>query len=215
MYDLLNTNIWVTFSVDMANASQYPSGPAFTPGTDLVFVNSPNFNGAWISWDPFSLQDYQLYQVGSSTIYTNTFSFPAGAAVSTTYKYGINGLDNEAGSNNNHDRLIRSEVTGAYSFPTDTFGSQYVEPAFGGLQAVPSQISVDYPSKSVKVSWLGSPSVQLQTTTNLTKGPWITHPETSGATWKTWAYPASTNGLISVTNMLIGNGPLYFRLQQQ
>jgi hypothetical protein len=217
VYDLLTTNVWVTFSVDMTDAKEYPSGPAFDPNSDTVFLNSPGFTGAWLGWDPYSLGSYQLFQVGSSLIYTNTFSVPVGGAITVTYKYGIwdgaDTLDNEAVSGSNHGRVIRSLAGGAYSFPTDTFGNQYNEPSFGDLKAVPSQISVDYPSKSVKVSWLGSPSVQLQTTTNLSKGAWVSHPETSGTTWSTGV--PSTDGFISVTNMLLGQGPLFFRLLQQ
>jgi hypothetical protein len=210
VYDLLATNMWVTFSVDMAGALQYPSGPAFTPppaGSDFVCVNSPEFTTSWISWDPISLGSYQLVQVGSSTIYTNTFLIPMGASITVPYKYGINGVDNEAGSGNNHGRVIRALGTGAYSFPTDTFGSQYNEPSFGQLAIKPAA------GGKVQLSWLGSPSVQVQTRTNLTKGAWVSHPETGGTVWS--AGVNSTNGLISITNWPAGSGNLLFRLQQQ
>lgn len=207
VYDLLATDVWVTFSVDMTAASQYPSGPAFVPGSDSVFVNSPEFTTSWLSWDPIDLSSYQLFQVGSSSIYTNTFLVPMGASITATYKYGINGGDNEAGSGNNHSRVIRSTATGAYSFPTDTFGNQYNEPSFGQLSVAPAA------GGKIKLSWLGSPSVQVQTSTNLTKGAWVSHPETGGTVWSTGVN--STNGLISVTNWPAGSGNLFFRLQQQ
>jgi hypothetical protein len=207
VYDLLNTNMWVTFTVDMTGASQYPSGPAFTPGSDEVFVNSQAFSGAWMNWDPISLGAYQLVQVGASSLYTNTFLIPMGSALTTTYKYGINGADNEAASGNNHGRVIRSLATGAYNFPTDTFGNQYNEPSFGQLAV--GKLS----GGTVPVSWLGAPNVQVQTSTNLTSGTWVSHPETGGAVWS--AGINSTNGLISVTNWPAGSGKLFFRLMQQ
>jgi hypothetical protein len=210
VYDLLTTNVWVTFSVDMTGASQYPSGSAFNPppaGSDFVCVNSPEFTGSWLGWDPISLGSYELVQVGSSAIYTNTFLVPLGAAVTAPYKYGINGVDNEAASGNNHGRVIRSLATGAYSFPTDTFANQYNEPSFGQLAVTRAAGGM------VNLSWLGSPSVQVQTVTNLTKGAWVSHPETSGTVWSTGVN--SANGLISVTNWPASSGSLFFRLQQQ
>jgi hypothetical protein len=210
VYDLLTTNVWVTFSVDMAGASQYPGGPAFTPppdGSDSVYVNSPEFTGSWLGWDPISLGSYQLVQVGSSTVYTNTLLIPLGAAVTATYKYGINAVDNEAAQGNNHGRVIRSLATGVYSFPTDTFGQQYNEPAFGQL-ALSSA-----PGGSATLSWLGSPSVLVQTSTNLAKGGWVSHPETSGAVWSTGVN--STNGWISTQSFRVANGGQFFRLIQQ
>lgn len=207
VYDLLATNMWVTFSVDMTLASQYPTGPAFVPGSDTVFVNSPEFTTSWLSWDPIDLGPYQLFQVGSSSIYTNTFLVPVGAAVTATYKYSIDGPDNEAASGDNHARVIRSSATGAYSFPTDTFGNQYNEPSFGQLAVTRA------PRGQVSLSWLGSPSVQIQSSTDLTKGVWVSHPETSGALFGTGV--SSNNGLISVTNWPAASGSLFFRLLQQ
>ena len=93
------------------------------------------------------------------------------------------------------------------SFPVDSFGNQYNEPSFGQLALAPAA------GGKVKLSWLGSPSVQVQTRTNLTKGAWVSHPETSGTVWSTGIN--STNGLISVTNWPAGSGNLFFRLQQQ
>ncbi|MGC9943197.1 MAG: hypothetical protein ABSE48_15315, partial [Verrucomicrobiota bacterium] len=135
--DQLTTNVWVTFSIDMAGASQYPSGPAFDPSVDFVSVNSPAFTGAWQSWDPLTLAAYELVEVGTSSVYTNSFLIPSGSALGTTYKYGIDGADNEAASGDNLLRFIRSTATGAYSFPVDTFGNQYNEPSFGELSVGP------------------------------------------------------------------------------
>jgi hypothetical protein len=208
IYDLLTTNVWVTFTVSMTNASQYPSGPAFNFGSDSVYVNGPAFTGAWLGWDPIGLASYQLTNnpIGSE-VYSGQFLIPLGSALKTTYKYSINGGDNEAGSGNDRGRYIRSTVTGAYSFPMDTFGSQYNEPSFGQLAV--GKMSAG----TVPLSWLGAPNVQVQTCTNLTSGSWVSHPETSGAVWS--AGINSTNGLVSVTNWPAGSGKLFFRLMQQ
>ena len=158
IYDLLTTNVWVTFTVNMTNASQYPSGPAFNFGSDNVYVNGPAFTGAWLGWDPISLASYQLTNnpIGSK-VYSGQFLIPLGSALKTTYKYSINGVDNEAGSGNDRGRYIRSTVMGAYSFPMDTFGSQYNEPSFGQLAV--GKMSAG----TVPLSWLGAPNVQVQT----------------------------------------------------
>lgn len=205
--DLLTTNVLVTFSIDMTGASQYPSGPAFDPSVDSVFVNSPAFTGSWQSWDPISLAPYQLVEVGTSSIYTNTFEIPSGTAISTTYKYGIDGSDNEAASGDNLVRVIRSTVTGTYSFPVDTFGNQYNEPSFGELS-----VGTESAGK-VPLSWLGAPNVQVQTSSSLQGNSWTSLPQTSGAVWSTGTN--SANGLVSATNWPAGSGTTFFRLIQQ
>src|ERR1035437_8264313 len=115
---------------------------------------------------------------------------PVGSTLNTTYKYSINGVDNEAGSCNDRGRYSRSTVTGAYSFPMDTFGSQHNEPSFGHLAV--GKLSAG----TVALSWLGAPNVQVRTRTNLTSGWWVSYPETIGAVWS--AGINSPNGLIGV-----------------
>jgi len=209
--DLLSVPVSVTFSVDMADAVEYGTlgdypGQPFANTLGYVFLN-----GAWLgwpTWTPVNLSSYELFQEGSSTIYTNTFVIPEGTAIGITYKYGIDGYDDEAPSGQNHVRYVRSTVTGAYSFPTDTFGNQYNEPAFGELSAGSG------PALTVPVRWLGAPNVQLQTSTNLATGPWVSHPETGGSVFLGTENP-STNGLISVTNWPASSGSLFFRLIKQ
>ena len=206
--DLLTTNIWVTFSIDMANASQYPSGPDFDPSSDTVSVNCPELNGgAWFSWDPITLSATELTNdpVGS-TIYKGTFLIPMGMTFNVTYKYGIDGADNEAASGDNLLRVIRSTATGAYAFPMDTFGNQYNEPAFGELNAVKTSPG------TVQVSWLGAPNVTVESAASLAPGSWVNQPETAGTVWS--AGVGSTNGLVSVTNWPAASGNQFFRLKQ-
>jgi len=203
--DLLVSNTLVTFSVDMSHAVQYGTSTAFNPSTDNVFVNGAWLG--WLGWDPISLAAYQLTNnpVGSS-IYTLQVMFPKGSSLPITYKYGINGTDNEAAANQNHERVIRSIATGAYSLATDTFGTQYDEPAFGQLAVQKSA------GGNVQLSWLGAPNVEVQTSSSVTSGPWVSLPQTSGVLWS--AGVSSVNGLVSVTNMP-ASGSSYFRLIKQ
>src|SRR6185369_9699665 len=86
-----------------------------------------------------------------SGIYSIDVLIPKGSPLQQTYKFGIsdgvNPIDNEAPSGNNHLRYIRG--AGTYVMPLDTFGRQLAEPSFGDLQC--SQASPGH----VLVSWLG------------------------------------------------------------
>lgn len=207
--DLLVTNVYVTFSVDMTNAVQDSSGPnpgqAFDPSSDQVYVN-----GSWIGWVGWLPEDlyptYELNQVGTSEIYTNTFLVPQGSSIPLTYKYSIDASDDEAPSGDNHVRIIRTSATGSYVFPLDVFANQYNEPSFGQLSAIKGTAG------TVQLSWLGAPNVEVQTSTNLTGNSWTNHPETAGTVWS--AGTMGTNGLISVTNWPTVGGNQYFRLVQ-
>ena len=186
--DYLNEDTYVTFSVDMTNAQQYPSGPAFALGSDQVYMNG-DFSG-WLDWNPISLSGYQLSQVGSSAVFTHSETFVKGRNRSLTYKYSINGADNEAGYAQNHFRYIRS-TNGVYELPMDTFGVQYAEPKVGGL-------TIGSPAGgSLPISWLAYPNVNLQVSTNLTD--WTDVPDTTAASSINWP---------------MGNNNEFFRLIQ-
>lgn len=208
--DLLVSNVLVTFSVNMSNAVEYPLNTPFSP-SEAVYVNGPGFTGSWLGWDPVSLAPNQLFAVGSTLIYTNSFVVLRGQSVGITYKYGINdgsgNADNEAASNNNHLRYARLTATGAYTLPLDTFGNQYNEPNMGSLTAAPG------PGGTATVSWLGAPNVLLQTSSSVT-GPWVSHPETGGAVY-TGSSLGSANGSVTVTNWPVSSGNLFYRLIQQ
>lgn len=190
----------------MTNATEYGTNITFNPSSDTVYVN-----GAWIGWlgwNPIDLAGYELTNINPpGLLYSGTFSVPMGNSIPMTYKYGIDGTDNEAASGDNHLRIVRSTATGAYSFPMDTFGDQYNEPSFGQLAVGPAS------SGTVPLKWLGAPNVTVQVSSNLTSGSWTNHSETSGTVWSTGNY--STNGLISATNWPAGSGSLFFRLIQQ
>ena len=110
----LTAPVTVTFTVNM-NGAVGTDGTVWNSADD-VFVNGPW--PAWQSWSALVLT-YQLTEAGTSGIYTGTVTLPSGQGVlnSLTYKYSINGPDNEAGSNINHNRSIRQTSGSAYSLP--------------------------------------------------------------------------------------------------
>ncbi len=170
--DLLNVDTTVYFTVNMTNAVDYVSHAAFDPNNDTVFING-DFLG-WAGWNAIALGSYILANdpVGSE-LYTFSYTFPAGHSRSVSYKYSINGTDNEAGQNQNHFRYIRS-TTGTYYMPLDSFGVQTVETKFGSLTISPLS------STLVHLSWLGYPNVTLQSAPAVT-GPWTSNPDTTGS----------------------------------
>ena len=187
--DVLLDDTAVTFSVNM-NGAVGTDLHVFGPG-DYAFVNGLF---GWAGWNPNTLLPYVLTEnpVGSG-IYTITQTFTAGSLRAVTYKYSINGVDDEAGFAQNHFRYIRSSGGAAYNMPLDKFGNQYVEPKVGGLV-------IGAPSGgSIPVTWLPYPNVHLQTSSDL-----MSWTDVAGTT-----YPAPSS-----KNVTMGGIPQYFRLVQ-
>jgi hypothetical protein len=182
--DLLPADTYVTFSVNMTNAMGIDYYQ-FVPGQDPVYING-DFLGWWTWGNP--PPQYQMIQVGNSEVYTNTLLIPKGNPVALTYKYGIDGFDDEAGFEENHVRYIRN--TGSCVLPMDTFGTQLVEPVVGALNIAPSTPG------HVNVSW-GRLGVHLQTSTDLASGLWSDVLGTEAQ---------------SSTNYPVGPGETFFRL---
>ena len=171
--DLLPADTLVTFSVSMTNAMA-TDGHAFDPSVDFVFVNGvPN---GFANWNQ-SLPQLTNNPVGSG-IYSIELLVPKGSPVMQTYKYSINGPDNEAPQGNNHVDFIRT--VGSYTFPMDTFGNPLSGISFGNLEVRKSDAT------HTLISWLGRPGVHLQTRTNLTTGAWVEHLETDGMSFTNW-----------------------------
>jgi len=189
--DLLPADTTVTFRVNMTNAVG-TDAHSFDSSSDGVYINGiiiNNNNYSFTSWDTF-LPQLVNNPVGSQ-IYTLDVLIPKGCPVQLNYKYGINGVDDEAGANVNHVRYIRS--VGTYVLPLDKFGNQLAEnePSFGNLKATASTAG------HAMISWLGRPGVHLQTRASLSTGSWVDHPETDA---------------LSSTNWPTGGGTLFFRL---
>jgi hypothetical protein len=177
--DLLNVDTTVLFSVNMTNAQSYSTGTPFNPSSDNVYING-DFLG-WLNWDPISLASEQMTNnpVGSE-VYSFSYTFPKGHAREVTYKYSIDGNDNEAGFGQNHFRYIRS-TSGVENLALDKFGTQTVEQKYGNL-------AIGQPSGgSFPLTWLGYPGVVLQSRANLSSGSWQTVPGTSGQNSANWS----------------------------
>lgn len=191
----------VTFNIDMTGAVGTDS-QVFDPSTSSVFLNG-DFLG-WLSWNAFTLAPYQLTNnpVGSSN-YSITLPIAAGTPLALTYKYSINGTDNEAPSGQNHYRLVRT--LGSYTMPTDKFGTQFGEASFGQLKANPPA------GGAVPITWVGRPGVHLQSSTNVANpNAWVDLPQTDGAHWTTGS--VSNDGFVSRTNYPTAGGKTFFRL---
>jgi len=205
------TNCMVTFTVEMTNAvgtdttvfdNAYPS-------SDSIYINGLNGGNdpSWWGWgaNPFPTGPaaYQMTQIPNTTLFTITLPVNYGVYENLTYKYSINGVDNEAGFNDNHQRWIRSLPN--YTMPVDTFGSQgssaQAELLAGNLSAAPAA------GNQVQLSWLGRRGVHLQTATSLA----------ASAVWTDQYLTDGTNlivapGGMASTNYPIGPGNLFFRL---
>jgi hypothetical protein len=191
---------FVTFSVNMTNAVGTDSH-VFNPSSDYVYINGVVATNGGYSFAPWTNQpagplvsnlisSYVMQNnPPGSEIYTLQVPIPAGYPVMVSYKYAINGNDDEAGFATNHVRYIRS--TGTYAMPLDKFGSMVQEPSFGNL-AVGAKLGGNVP-----ITWLGRPGVHLQVKTNLTTGAWVDLLSTDGQ---------------SVTNYPVGASASYFRL---
>jgi hypothetical protein len=218
--DYLTEDAAVFFSVDMNNAGG-TDGHTFNPDVDSVYINGQfaDYNGQFGSWYPWSgpaPAGYQMFEQGFTMIFTNTIIIPAGTPVGFEYKYGMDysgyggPIDDEAGFNTNHFRVVRSTALKPYPMPTDTFGNQYGEPLFSATSTGGANLNIGNPvSGKVPVSWLGRPGAHLQVNTNLSSGTWKDIFATDGTNW-TSGY-GSTNGFVSQTNWPASNNA-FFRL---
>jgi hypothetical protein len=198
--DLVPAATEVTFTVDMTGAVGTDSH-VFDPAADSVYINS-DFLG-WPTWNIF-LPQMTNNPVGSP-YYAVTLNIPQGNPLQLTYKYSINGADDEAGFAQNHVRFVRT--VGTYTLPTDKFGNQHVEPSW-----LTNVTIGKLTGSTVPVSWLGRPGLHLQTATSLNSPTsWQDILATDGANW-TGGGILSSNGLVTVTNFPATGSAKYFRL---
>jgi hypothetical protein len=212
----------VSFSVDMTGAVG-TDAHAFDPTADGLYINGQFAN--WYAWaggiNPASAPaGFQMMQVGSSMIFTNTVIIPAGTPLGFAYKYGMDPnnqnlgpLDDEAASGSNHYRVVRATAFNPYPMPQDKFGYQYSEPLFSSVGTTNGELSIGaLAGGKTPISWLGRPGARLQTTTNVLSANWQTIAATDGTNW-TVGYN-STNGFVSTTNWPAANST-FFRLIKQ
>lgn len=124
--DIISQDVDVTFNVDLWPVQQWflenpgEENYGLTSFDDVTFVA---VCGPWNNW-PWDLvpAEYQLSQVGASTIFSGSILFTQYSSSSITYKYGANGSDNEAGFQADHVEMI-----------DDTNSTFTIDNLFGGL----------------------------------------------------------------------------------
>ena len=202
--DFLAVDTAVTFNVNMTNTIG-TDGTVFNPGSDTVYLNG-DFAG-WYAWGAFPPAQYQMTNnpVGSQN-YSLTVLRPAHSTLPLTYKYSIDGADNENGFGINHFRYIRQEPS--YNMPLDNFGTNFTPisepyPGYGSLTATPAP-------GVASVSWLGRPGVHLQSKSSLGAGLWTELLGTDGTNWTSGHL--SDYGFVSVTNYPASGPSTFFRL---
>lgn len=177
--DLLATETPVTFTLSITNGTVDKDGFAFNSAVDKLYING-DFLGWW-GWNTgFGGSEGPAYELTNnpvgSDLYQQTFLIPRGQSLAVTYKYSINGFDNEAGFGLNHVRYIRNSGGAPFSMPQDSFltnsAAVRTEESFGALK-------VGSPSGgNIPITWLGRQCVVLQSRTNLTVGSWQDLPAT-------------------------------------
>jgi hypothetical protein len=211
------TNCMVTFTVQMTNAigtnitgsvTNIVTFDNSTNSSDTVWINGlqNGDNGSFWTWAsppiPGGPAAYQMTQISNTTLFTITLPVLLNQYADLEYKYSLDGYDNEAGFNLNHNRWIRSMPD--YTMPVDTFGSQgasdSVEVSFGNLAIT------NLGNNQVSVSWLGRDGVELQTSSSLSPAVWTSQPLTDGTN-----LTVGPGGEAS-TNYTIGLGNLFYRL---
>jgi hypothetical protein len=143
-----------------------------------------------------------MTQIPNTFLFTITLPVNKGQSADLIYKYSINGLDDEAGFGDNHERWIRSQPN--YTMPVDTYASQgastQTEIPFGNLAITQTT------NNQIQLSWLGRPGVQLQTTPTLSPAVWTSQPFTDGT--NLLVAPGGT----ASTNYTTGASSLFYRL---
>jgi len=177
--DLIAVDTPVTFTLFLTNGTVDIDGFAFNKATDKVYINGA-FLGWWTWNTGFGGSESPAYEMTNnpvgSDLYQRTFILPRGESIAVTYKYSINGFDDEAGFGLNHIRYIRSAAGVPYSMPQDNFLTNAtavrIEQSFGDLK-------IEKPvGGAVPITWLGRQGVVLQTRDNLTSGSWADLPGT-------------------------------------
>jgi hypothetical protein len=208
--DLVVSNTLVTFAIYCTNGTLDNGGYAFQKGVDNIYIS-----GSWLGWPAWgynNLPDNQrMVQVGDSDVYTNSFLIPRGSSIYMTYKYSLNGVDDENGIGTNHVREIRSYGP-TYPFPQDVWswtvlpgnnGNTYPNPGLTSTNIVEPDfgyLAIGTPSGgNAPITWLGRPAVTLQYSTSL-PGTWNTVTATDGT---------------QATNWPVTGGNQFFRLLKQ
>lgn len=178
--DALKLETVVVFQVDM-NAAARTDGTPFDPLNEQVYLN-----GSFVPWWDWGAPpwDYQLHDDGlagdaiaGDGIYTLEWTFPKGTARKLVYKYGIQGLDNEAAREDNHERFIN--IDGRFVLPLDTFGAM-VKEAAPTLGPISIALAPGVADRRVTLTWTGGPDIRVQRSAGPAAPVWTDVPDTTG-----------------------------------
>jgi hypothetical protein len=194
--DVLHQDTTVTFRLHLTNGTVDTAGHVFNSAVDTVYLNGESALGSWEPWNPLFLTTTLSNNPTGSDFYECTLVIPDGRPRNQKVKYSFDGLDHEAGFNQDHVQWIRTTNTSYVMSPVE-FGTNYasvrVQAQYGDLKAgAPS-------GGSVPVTWLGCECVTLQTRSSLTSGSWVNLPATESE--------SSTN--------YPNTGSQFFRLQKR
>ena len=108
----------------------------FNPASDDVYINGDFLPGGWANWDLAHLAPYHVTNnpIGSE-LYSLDLLIPKGTLLALTYKFSINGAENEPPAYVNHLRYVRTLAN--YAMALDTFGTPVTEPRAGRLAIGP------------------------------------------------------------------------------
>ncbi len=125
--DVLPNDVVVTFNVDAWPihcwfAEGYPPQGGLTSYEDVTFISVHGFFNGWPPWDGTIDPMYHALPAGG-TLWSVDILFPFLSARTQVYKYGANGLDNEAGFAQDHVMFIDDGGSGLFTVD-DVFGSQ-------------------------------------------------------------------------------------------
>ena len=93
-YDLVLSPITVTFTLYMTNGTPDDTGHAYDDTSDLIYIS-----GSWLGWPTWGTDSdvfpasQQMFEVGLSDYYTNSFVIPTGNSIYLDYKYSLNSID--------------------------------------------------------------------------------------------------------------------------
>jgi len=203
---VLVTNCMVTFTVNMTNGTGMGPGGTATfdnayPSGDSIYLNGLNggVNDTFWKWGGLGNPTYQMTQIPNTFLFTITVPVNLGQQDYLTYKYSINGYDDEAASGDNRQRWIRSLPN--YTMPVDTYGNPTTEIPAGDLTV--TAIAGD----KVQLSWLGRRGVLLETATSLDPGTvWTPVPLSDGTNL------IVAPGGMATTNYTIGQTNVFYQL---
>jgi len=132
--DIIDHDVTVNFHVDALPiwcwyASNDPVGAgwpyeneAFNSYGTVDFISIHGFFNGWPAWDGSIDPQYHAVPVGGYEWIVSVF-FPAGSSVDQAYKYGADGLDNEAGFGADHHVLLNGDGGTGVLDVYDVFGA--------------------------------------------------------------------------------------------